>query len=223
MPRLIAIGDVHGCVRELDDLLEKLSPDKDDQLYFLGDLINVGPNSQGVLERIRNLPHVRCLLGNHELRLLQYHRDKDPRILKPYDPKTLKTLGEAEWKQLSEFEERIHLPEVNTLLVHGGLLPDTPWATQPITLISQIQVIDPQTGAWGKRADIPEGTPWADQWQGPPFVLYGHTPRKAPYQSPWALGIDTGCVYGGHLSACDLQTRTITQVKARKCYANKTG
>lgn len=221
MPRQIAIGDVHGCIRELDDLLDKLSPGKDDQLFFLGDLINAGPHSLKVLERLRDLPQARCLLGNHELRLLQYHRDKDPRILKTYDFATLKTFGEAEWSQLSTFEERIYLPENNILLVHGGLLPNIPWEEQPLTVITQIQVIDPLTGKWGKRAEIPDGVRWADLWEGPPFVFYGHTPRKTPYPSRWALGIDTGCVYGGHLTACDLRTRKITHVKARKCYVNK--
>jgi predicted phosphodiesterase len=85
MGRNIVIGDVHGCLAELVDLLAKLAPAKDDQLIFLGDLVNRGPDSHGVVSLVRSLPNALSLLGNHELRLLQYRKEREPKILKDYD------------------------------------------------------------------------------------------------------------------------------------------
>ena len=59
---------------------------------------------------------------------------------------------------------------------------------------------------------------WADLWGGPPFVVYGHTPRHEVYRLKWSIGIDTGCVMGGHLTAYILPERRIVQVKARQNY-----
>ena len=64
--RTLVIGDVHGCSRELDDLIEKLEYNpKSDELIFIGDLINKGPDSKGVFERYQSW-NAKAILGNHE-------------------------------------------------------------------------------------------------------------------------------------------------------------
>jgi hypothetical protein len=80
-----------------------------------------------------------------------------------------------------------------------------------------IQVIDTD-GKPAKRADRPDAPAWADLWTGPPFVVYGHTPRPEIYKLKWSLGIDTGCVQGGHLTAYTLPEKRFLQVKARQRY-----
>jgi len=107
--------------------------------------------------------------------------------------------------------------ELNTVFVHGGFLPNEPWPRQPANIVTRIQVIDDQ-GRPRKRSDAPAALPWADLWNGPPFVVYGHTPRPEVYKLKWSIGIDTGCVMGGHLTAFILPERRLLQVKARRRY-----
>ncbi|MBE9211991.1 serine/threonine protein phosphatase [Plectonema cf. radiosum LEGE 06105] len=75
MCRRIFIGDVHGHYDGLMLLLNVISPDRDDRVYFLGDLINRGPKSAQVVEFVRKSPYY-CVLGNHEQMLLDYFQDK---------------------------------------------------------------------------------------------------------------------------------------------------
>jgi hypothetical protein len=217
MGRNIVIGDVHGCLAELLDLLAKLAPARDDQLIFLGDLVNRGPDSHGVVSLVRSLPNALSLLGNHEQRLLQYRKEREPRILKDYDWVTVRQLDEQDWKFLQGMKLTYYLPEFQTVCVHGGFLPDVPWDKQGADIVTKIQVIDDE-GKPRKRTEAPMGRIWADIWEGPPFVVYGHTPRPNVYRRPWSLGLDTGCVYGGFLSACILPEREIVQVAAHAKY-----
>jgi diadenosine tetraphosphatase ApaH/serine/threonine PP2A family protein phosphatase len=217
MARIIVIGDVHGCLAELTDLLHKLEPAKDDRLIFLGDLVNRGPDSHGVVSLVRSLPNTITLMGNHELRLLNYRKERDPKILKDYDWETVRQLDEQDWRYLQDLPLTHHLPELQTVCVHGGFLPGIPWFRQGAEIVTRIQVIDPD-GKPRKRSETAEGRNWADEWEGPPFVVYGHTPRPEVYRRPWSLGLDTGCVYGGFLSACFLPTREIIQVAAHAKY-----
>jgi len=69
-----------------------------------------------------------------------------------------------------------------------------------------------------KRAEAPAAPSWADLWNGPPFVVYGHTPRPEIYKRKWSVGIDTACAMGGHLTAFILPEKRFVQVKARRLY-----
>ena len=103
------------------------------------------------------------------------------------------------------------------MLVHGGFLPGKPWRGQPASVVTRIQVVSPD-GQPHKRAEFPDAPHWSELWNGPPFVIYGHTPRPEPAWTQWSLGIDTGCVLGGALTACVLPGRTLIQVPAREKY-----
>lgn len=222
MPRTIVIGDVHGCDRELQDLLDLLSPSADDLVVFVGDLVNRGPNTSGVIRIARALPNRRAALGNHELRLLEYHRTKDASRLKSYDHDTLSVLTEADWKFIRSMEDRIELPEYDAVVVHAGFLPDSDWRSQPRDVFTRIQVIDGE-GRAKKRSECRDGDFWADRWKGPPFVIYGHTPMRQPLRTKWSVGIDTGVAYGGALTAFVLPERKLVSVPARKTYVKKNG
>ena len=68
--RTIAIGDIHGCSKALDGLIDQIKPKELDQLIFLGDYVDRGPDSNGVIERLialRTRSRIICLLGNHEI------------------------------------------------------------------------------------------------------------------------------------------------------------
>ncbi len=214
--RIIAVGDIHGCHAEFGELLERLAPTKDDQLVLLGDLVNRGPDSTKVIDLAR-AHGARSVLGNHELRLLNFRRTGDKDHLKEDDQRTIAQLRPEDWAYLESMAPTHLIPELDTVFVHGGFVPGEPWQQQPASVVTRVQVID-REGRPRKRADCPDCPSWADLWKGPPFVIYGHTPRDEIYRLPWSVDIDTGCVAGGHLTACILPERRFIQVKARKKY-----
>lgn len=103
------------------------------------------------------------------------------------------------------------------VFVHGGFLPGRPWQKQPARIVTRIQVVG-KDGEPRKRSEEPAAPHWSTLWVGPPFVVYGHTPRDDVARTKWTLGIDTACVLGGHLTAYILPERRLVQVKARECY-----
>jgi len=218
MSRTIAIGDVHGCAVEFEELLEALELQPEDRVIQLGDLINRGPDSHGAIELAR-MYQVEPILGNHELRLLTARREGRGELLKDYDHPTVKQLTGKDWDFLEKLPKFKYDGIRELICVHGGFLPNRLWSTQPVELTTSIQVID-KNGQPAKRSDAPDAPAWADSWTGPQFVIYGHTPRPNVREHPYALGIDTGCVYGGHLTAVDVDSRSLVQVRARKTYAH---
>ncbi|PAW73641.1 MAG: metallophosphoesterase [Opitutia bacterium Tous-C4FEB] len=214
--RLIAIGDIHGCHEEFSELLRLIDLQPDDRLVLLGDLVNRGPNTPRVLELAR-VHRAISLLGNHELRLLNYRRTRDLKFVKENDLETFDQLTAEDWTYLENMLLTYEDPDLNLVCVHGGFLPDIPWSKQPAEIITRIQVVD-AAGQPCKRADAPEAPSWADLWNGPPFVVYGHTPRAEIYKRKWSVGIDTACAMGGHLTAFILPEKRFVQVKARRPY-----
>ncbi len=214
--RIIAIGDIHGCHAEFAELLQRLELQPEDQLILVGDLVNRGPDSCKVIDLAREHRAI-SLLGNHELRLLNYRKSNDTAFLKESDEDTYRKLRPEDWLYLEQMPLTHYVEELNTVFVHGGFLPDEPWQKQPASVVTRIQVIDSE-GRPRKRADAEDSPPWADLWNGPPFVVYGHTPRPEVYKLKWSVGIDTACAMGGHLTAYILPEKRFVQVKARRKY-----
>ena len=214
--RLIAVGDIHGCHKEFADLIDKLDLRKDDRLILLGDLISRGPDSGKVVELARE--HATAsLLGNHELRHLNYRRTDDPSHLKKYDYTTMEQLRGKDWDYLETMKLTYEDQELGVVFVHGGFLPGRPWQKQPARIVTRIQVVG-KDGEPHKRSEMPDAPHWSTLWEGPPFVVYGHTPREEISRTKWTLGIDTACVLGGNLTAYVLPEKRIVQVKAREAY-----
>jgi hypothetical protein len=214
--RLIAVGDIHGCHNEFADLLDLIKPAAGDRIVLLGDLVNRGPSSTKVIDLARGVGAV-SLMGNHELRLLKFRRTGDRKYMKEHDIETFDSLRPEDWAYLEAMPLTFEEPELNTVFVHGGFLPSEPWQRQPAEVVTRIQVVD-RDGRPRKRADEPDAPAWADLWGGPPFVVYGHTPRPEVYRLKWSIGIDTACVMGGLLTAYILPERRIVQVRARERY-----
>jgi serine/threonine protein phosphatase 1 len=214
--RLIAVGDIHGCHKEFEDLLDKLDLKKDDRLILLGDLISRGPDSGKVVALAREYATA-SLLGNHELRHINYRRTDDPSHLKKYDYDTMEQLRGKDWDYLESMKLTYEDEELGVVFVHGGFLPDRPWQKQPARIVTRIQVVG-KDGEPHKRSEMPDAPHWSTLWEGPPFVVYGHTPREDVERTKWTLGIDTSCVLGGFLTAYVLPDKKIVQVKARETY-----
>lgn len=217
MSRTIAIGDVHGCAEEFAQLLELIDPQEEDRVIQLGDLINRGPDSHSVI-RIAHQYKVEAILGNHEHRILTALREKRPELLKDYDLETIKQLNNEDWIYLENLPKFKYSGLSDTVFIHGGFLPGQLWTNQSIEITTTIQVIDAD-GRPAKRSDAPDAPAWADSWKGPPFVIYGHTPRPEVYQLKDSIGIDTGCVYGGYLTAYIVEEKRLIQVRANRAYA----
>ncbi len=214
--RIIAIGDIHGCHAEFAELLQKLELTPEDTLILLGDLVNRGPDTNKVIDLARQHNAI-SLLGNHEARLLRFRKNGDDKDLRDGDLDTISKLRPSDWAYLEAMPLTHEIPDLNVVFVHGGFLPNIPWQRQPAKVVTRIQVID-RDGNPCKRAEAPDAPAWADLWGGPPFVVYGHTPRPEVYKLKWSIGIDTACCMGGYLTAYVLPERMIVQVKARQRY-----
>jgi serine/threonine protein phosphatase 1 len=201
--RQFAIGDVHGCEASLLALLAQLNLQEGDELYFLGDYIDRGPDSKGVLDTIFALQKrgfkVECLLGNHEalmLGALNGDRD-DARIWQQNGGKrALQSFGAHEVFEVPRVypDFMATMPLVlevgDYILVHGGLNFN---AQDPLNPTQQM--------IWIRD--------WYDKinyaWLGNRMIIHGHTPQSvaeteaqlALLEQERVLNIDCGCVFNG--------------------------
>src|SRR5262249_53262971 len=101
------------------------------------------------------------------------------------------------------------------LVVHGGLVPGVPVERQERAHLLNLRSIDDD----GEPPKKIEGTPWAAPWKGPPHAGVGHEAVRGLQRHRWATGLDTGCVYGGALTALVLPAGELVSVPARRAYA----
>ena len=186
-------GDVHGCLVEFEALLERVDPGGDDLLVFVGDLIRKGPDSAGVVERVREAPNMYSVRGNNEAKLLA-------------DEATVPALSEADREWIRSCPDAITWQE--TLVVHGGVDPRTPIHEQSPEELRTVRSLTPDGGYTQPY--------WWDRYEGPPRVFFGHTVLASPLVRPDAVGLDTGCVYGGSLTAYDWSHDTVSSVNAER-------
>jgi len=213
--RLIVIGDVHGCLDELTTLYTSLAPTPQDLVVLAGDLVAKGPCSAEVLQFVRR-HHIRAVLGNHDAHWLHYWRTQDPRTLSSVARHQAEQLQAEDWAYLDALPLSLHLPRLNTLIVHAGVLPGVPLSAQQPQHLLNMRSILPD-GSVAFRAA--EGRPWVESWYGPAFVVFGHDAVRGLQHTPYALGLDTGCVYGHRLSAVVLPEQRLVTVEARRAYA----
>jgi serine/threonine protein phosphatase 1 len=214
--RRFVIGDVHGCVDELERLLDGLAPAADDTVCFLGDYVDRGPDPRGVVERLIRLqgegPQCVFLKGNHEDMFLAFmgrpgrHGDA---FLWNGGNATLASYG---CDGMSGAEVAARLPESHAaflgglrthaflgdfLCVHAGVRPTRPLAAQ-----SEEDLL------WIREEFIKQPHPY------PYTVLFGHTPqRDVLVDLPFKIGLDTGLVYGNRLSCLELDAQRVWQVR----------
>jgi hypothetical protein len=112
-------------------------------------------------------------------------------------------LSDPEWEWLSELPLWLELPEHGVCIVHAGVQPGIELAAQDPWTLTHMRSLDPE-GSPSERHDL---EPWAQTYQGAAHIVFGHTSRLGLQLEPCATGIDTGCVYGGQLSALVLGAR----------------
>jgi len=260
------VGDLQGCCNPLERLLQTIdfSPSRD-HLYVLGDLVNRGPDSLGVLRRLRGLDNAAtCLLGNHDLHLLAVAHG----VRKPHRSDTLDEILHApdrdDWLNWLR-QQRLAVHAHGWLMVHAGIVPQ--WdAAQTVALAAEVEAMlsGPDLGEFLTRMYGNEPDRWDDSLQGVPrwrcvvnsltrlrfcavdgtmefqtkdgsdgapqgFMPWFDVPGRRTEGTPVAFGhwstlglinrddllaLDTGCVWGGQLSAVrvDGTTRELIQI-----------
>lgn len=219
MSRIIIVGDVHGCADELQTLLRRCQVSSDERLIFVGDLIGRGPKSRQVLSIVREYK-ADSVLGDYEAALLEWKsyvdRDMTPPALDPSLFSVSIGLTQEDWDLLKSFPLYIRLPEYESVVVHGGFLPNVPIEEQKRETMLTIRTIVSETAGGQERVkhDL-----WASLWRGPEVVFFGHNECIGFQRHPKAIGLDTGCVFGGELSAFILPQQQIFKVRAQQAYA----
>ena len=212
--RLIAIGDLHGCSRELDLLLDALAPTPDDHLVFVGDYVDRGPDAAGVLAAMLALqagsgPACTFLRGNHEQMMLDaraqgghtldnwLYNGGGATLLSYGHPPTVQRLGYAgdahsgpvaDWPALVPSEHWAFLDATLPFLDHLDYLFVHAGADPGLTLEENVRA-RPGRFLWERRhlgADL-------SLWDRP--VVCGHTPAEAPISLPALVMIDTGAYH----------------------------
>ncbi len=209
----LIVGDVHGCVTELQDLIKKaeLSP-KTDLLIFVGDLVAKGPDSKAVVRLAREWK-AKSVKGNHDAHVLKFRRG-DFKAMKKSHRAVAKTLDESDWRYLEAMPFWLRLPGI--IVVHAGVVPGIALENQDEDALINMRSLTP-SGKWSKQ--IEAGVPWASKWPGPERVVFGHDAVRGLQQHPHALGLDTGCVYGKKLTGLLLPADVLVSVPARTAWA----
>ncbi len=213
MKRQIIIGDVHGCFEELMQLLEKIKFDvSSDELIFLGDLINKGPFSVKVLEFVKEGGH-KSILGNHELGFLRALNQAE------YMTGGFLKLAQELRGQISEYQKwleqlPLYIEEDHFIAIHGGLEPNVALNKQTAKIATRIRTWD------GKGDDLnnPDNPAWYEFYKKDKLVVFGHWAANGLVLRENAIGLDTGCVWGGELSCLILPERKVESVKAKSVY-----
>src|SRR6188768_78946 len=199
MPRTLFIGDVHSCADELSDLVDRAALTSADRVVFTGDLLSRGPKPHDVLKLYRALGG-RAPVGNHEQRLLDAHRarqagEKGPELSASHQ-QIVDALEPEDWQLLTALPLFVEVPEHGVVVAHAGIDPSLPLSEQDPWVVTHVRSVDPD----GKPSEK-WGEPWGARYAGPAHIVFGHNARKHPQLHPFATGLDTGCVYGGRLTA----------------------
>jgi protein phosphatase len=229
------IGDVHGCHDELVSLLTKLGYEIADdgagathpdgrKAVFLGDLVDRGPNTPGVLRLVMGMAasgSALCVPGNHENKLIRALRGRDVQ----------RTHGLAESleqleKETPEFRQqalefldglvsRFVLDDRRLVVVHAGMREELHGrASAAVRAFALYGETTGETDEFG----LPVRYPWATEYRGKATVVYGHTPVPEPEWVNNTINIDTGCVFGGALTALRYPEKELVTVPAAQTY-----
>jgi serine/threonine protein phosphatase 1 len=199
-PRIFAVGDIHGCRLKLDRLLAKIDwrPENKELLVFLGDYIDRGPDSYGVVETVLGLKNQRpneviLLKGNHEQMFVNFISGQEELVLTANGVAwTMRSYNEntpfppSHYQFYQELE--LYHESANHIFVHAGLRPGVPLKEQ--TEVDCLWIRDEFL-----ESDFDFGK----------TVVFGHTPFRQPFICPGRAGLDTGAVFGGHLTCLEIQ------------------
>ncbi|KAI8339790.1 Metallo-dependent phosphatase-like protein [Choanephora cucurbitarum] len=248
--RIFVLGDIHGCINELNKMVDKLNFNQTtDQLILAGDLTSKGPDSIGVIRRAKELGAL-CVRGNHDdkvVRFKTFQLKNGEDAMKPAEarmpegdvPDRLKfknyhepialNMTQEDYDYLASCPVILHLPFLNnTVIVHGGIDPHIQSLQDQVPyLVMNMRDID---GNNQPNIEVGTGTQWATVYNSDQansttddmMVFYGHDSKRGLNIKQTTFGLDSGCVYGNQLSAINIRTKELTQINCLT-YAKKGG
>ncbi|MDY6775723.1 MAG: metallophosphoesterase family protein [Halobacteria archaeon] len=189
------VGDVHGCFDEMKKLLRKLDVSDDELVVFVGDLIRKGPDSPKVIETVKSNDNFVSVRGNNEEKVIR---------------------GKASVDDETDTEYISTMPAVvswgSSVAVHGGIDPSLPPEQHRLSTLQSMRSVD--GGGY-------DGELWFENYDGDYRVFFGHTVLRSPVETDSAVGLDTGCVYGGELTAYDTGESRFVSVPAESEYRSR--
>lgn len=219
MQPTIVVGDVHGCLDELQRLLAACGFHRGDRLVLAGDLVAKGPDSRGVLQLAREEGAL-AVVGNHDDHVLRVRAvslglaPPPAKGLRAEHQEVADALGPDDWAYLEALPPFLRL-DAGTVVLHAGAVPGVPFEQQRREHLTTMRSIN-DAGQPSKKI---EGRPWAAVWPGPEQIVFGHDAIRGLQRQRFATGLDTGCVYGRRLTALLLPERRLVSVEARRAYA----
>lgn len=241
------IGDVHGCGDELEELLGKLGYTEREtrpglgldsgpvyehpagrKAVFLGDLVDRGPRILDVLRIVHNMFTAKTGLsvtGNHDDKLLRLLRGRNVQLKHGLET-TVAQLEDlpgdvkADFKHgledfLGALNHHLILDDGHLVVAHAGLKESL--QGKPSDRTRSFALYGDTTGQTDEYG-LPIRRDWAARYAGKALVVYGHTPVPEPKWSANAVNVDTGCIFGGHLTALRYPEREIVSVPAHRVY-----
>ncbi|GAB2678784.1 polynucleotide kinase-phosphatase [Thalassiella azotivora] len=233
------VGDVHGCRSELEALLGALGyelqrdaegravdavhPDGRTAV-FVGDLVDRGPDSPGVLRLVMGMTaggHALCVPGNHEHKLVRALQRRNVKVSHGLEQTLAQLAAEPQ-----EFRDTVRqwcydlvshlvLDDGRLVVAHAGLKED--YHGRASGRVRSFALYGDTTGETDEFG-LPVRYPWANDYRGRATVLYGHTPTPVPEWVNNTMCLDTGCVFGGHLTALRYPEKEVVQVPAERVW-----
>ena len=230
------IGDVHGCCDELEALLQQLGyASNSDEAWvhpegrraiFVGDLVDRGPRIADTLKTVMAMAkagHALCVPGNHDIKLKRKLDGRDVTVSHGLD----RTLAELE-QETSEFRAAVQqfidglvshyvFDEGRLVVAHAGMKEEM--QGRGSAKVRDFALFGETTGETDEFG-LPVRYNWASEYRGRANVVYGHTPVPVPEWLNRTINIDTGCVFGGRLTALRWPEKELMSVPALKTYAD---
>jgi diadenosine tetraphosphatase ApaH/serine/threonine PP2A family protein phosphatase len=209
--RTIVVGDIHGCFDELKDLLDVVRLTRRDRVIAVGDLIVKGEKNRAVLDLFIDDKRFSSVIGNHDRAIRQFWRG-EPIQLTSQQKKACEELEFGRERYSAYLRSLPYMIDLGShLVVHAGVRPGVPLDRQMASDLTELRTM-------GANPSRRKGTPWYEVYLGEQIVLFGHWPAAEPRRAAKAIGLDTGCVYGGHLTAYVIESDEFLSVPARRAY-----
>lgn len=231
------IGDVHGCFDEMNTLLQQLGytvesegeeyrvvPPNGRRAVFVGDLVDRGPKVPEVLRLVMGMVKARtafCVPGNHDVKLMRKLRGKDVKIthgladslaqLEPESPEFKRQVGDF----IDDLVSHYVFDEGRLVVAHAGM--KEAMQGRGSGAVRSFALFGETTGETDDYG-LPVRYNWAAEYRGKAMVVYGHTPVREPEWLNRTIDIDTGCVFGGKLTALRYPEKELVSVPALREY-----
>ena len=229
------IGDVHGCADELEELLADLGYGADGagvwchpegrKAVFLGDLVDRGPRIPDTLRLVMGMVGAEtalCVPGNHDRKLMRKLRGRDVRLTHGLQDSVEQLDRESpEFRtEVADFIDGLvsHyvLDDGKVVVAHAGMKEEM--QGRGSGRVREFALYGETTGETDEFG-LPVRYDWAAGYRGKAMVVYGHTPVPEPEWVNRTINIDTGCVFGGRLTALRYPEKELVSVSARRVYA----